>query len=65
MKFINYKGQTIPVKSYLISTNELPAHEIIDRHGIFVICRETATGELFSYGEHKPITYGNAERSTE
>lgn len=57
MKEIEYNGQMIPAKNYLISTDELPAHEIIDRRGIFVICRETASGELFFYGEHKPITY--------
>lgn len=57
MREIEYDGQMIPAKNYLISTDELPAHEVIDRRGIFIICRETATGELFFYAEHKPITY--------
>lgn len=57
MKSIDYNGQKIPAKTYLISTDELPTHEVIDRNGIFVICRETETGGLFFYAEHKPITY--------
>lgn len=57
MKEIEYNGQMIPAKLYLESTDELPAHEVIDRRGIFVICREKDTDKLFFYAEHKPITY--------
>jgi hypothetical protein len=61
MKYIWYKGRLIPRKNFIISTNELPEHKVIDRQGTFVICRETATGELFFYSEHEPLVYVEKE----
>ena len=64
MEKITYNGRMIPVKHYLISTEEFPSHTIIDNVGKFNICRETETGELFAYMAHKPIIYDDAEDNT-